>query len=100
MVSGGYFSMLGVNAVIGRNFTQDDDRIPGGHPVAVISYGYWKRRFALAPDVVGRTFTLNGTTYTILGVAPQRFAGDVVGQPTDLWIPIKSHSVPPLWRDY
>ena len=88
MVSGDYFSMLGVNAVIGRNFTKDDDRIPGGYPVAVISYGYWKRRFALAPDVVGRTFTLNGTTYTILGVAPPRFRGDVVGQPTDLWIPI------------
>jgi predicted permease len=88
MVSGDYFSMLGVNAVIGRSFTKDDDRIPGGHPVAVISYGYWKRRLALSPDVVGRTFTLNRTTYIILGVAPQRFTGDVVGQPTDLWIPI------------
>ena len=42
-------------------------------------YGYWKRRFAVASDVAGRTFTLNGTTYAILGVAPPRFGGDVVG---------------------
>ena len=88
LVSGSYFDLLGVKAAIGRTFTTADDRIPGQHPVAVISYGYWERRFALAADVVGRTFTLNGTTYTILGVAPSRFTGDEVGQPTDLWIPI------------
>ncbi len=87
LASGDYFSTLGVQAVNGRTFTPDDDRAPGGHPVAVISYGYWERRFARAPDIVGRAFTLNGTTYTILGVTPRGFTGEWVGKPTDLWVP-------------
>src|SRR5215467_8208747 len=81
MASGNYFSVLGVTPMIGRLFTADDDRVPGGHPVAVLSYDYWTHRFAAAPDVVGRTFTLNNTTYTILGVTPRGFSGDWVGRP-------------------
>src|SRR6266545_1152465 len=54
MASGNYFSTLGVQAALGRTFTLDDNRAPGGHPVAVISHGYWERRFALAPDIIGR----------------------------------------------
>ena len=92
LVSGNYFSFFGVNAMVGRTLTPDDDRVPGGHPVAVISYGYWLRRFGLAPDVAGRTFTLNGTTYTILGVTPKDFHGDWVGRPTDLWLPFMMHA--------
>jgi predicted permease len=88
LVSGNYFSMLGVEPVIGRTFTADDDRHAGGHPVVVISFGYWRRRFALSSGVVGRSLTLNGTTYNILGVTPPRFSGDTIGEPTDLWIPI------------
>jgi predicted permease len=88
LVSGNYFSMLGVEPVIGRTFTADDDRHAGAHPVAVISYGYWRRRFGLSSGVVGRTLTMNGTTYNILGVTPPRFSGDTIGEPTDLWIPI------------
>jgi predicted permease len=88
LVSGNYFSMLGVEPAIGRTFTADDDRHAGAHPVAVISYGYWQRRFGLSSGVVGRTLTLNGTTYNILGVTPPRFSGDTIGEPTDLWIPI------------
>jgi predicted permease len=88
LVSGNYFPMLGVQPLIGRTLTSDDDRVPGGHPVAVIGYGYWERRFALAADVIGRTLTLNGTTYTIVGVTPRGFLGDWVGRPTDLWLPI------------
>ncbi len=65
LASGTYFSNLGVNAVAGRTFTDDDDLAPGGHPVAVLSFGYWERRFARASDVVGRTLTLNGVTYDI-----------------------------------
>jgi hypothetical protein len=92
LVSGTYFSTLGANAVIGRTFTPDDDRVPGGHAVTVISYRYWERRFGLAPDVVGRTLTLNGTTYTILGVTAPGFSGDWIGRPTSLWIPIAMQS--------
>jgi macrolide transport system ATP-binding/permease protein len=87
LVSGNYFSMMGINAAAGRTFTPDDDRVPGGHPVAVISYGYWERKFGLAPDAVGRTLSLNSTTYDIIGVAPRDFSGDWVGRPADLWIP-------------
>jgi predicted permease len=88
LVSGNYFSILGVDAAIGRSLTPDDDRVPGGHAVAVISDAYWNRRFARSPSVIGRTLTLNGTTYTILGVAPRGFTGEWVGRPVDLWIPI------------
>ncbi|HYL77393.1 MAG TPA: ABC transporter permease [Bryobacteraceae bacterium] len=88
LVSGNYFSMLGVQPLIGRTLTPDDDRVPGGHPVAMIGYGYWERRFALSSGVIGRTLTLNGTTYTIVGVTPRGFLGDWVGRPTDLWLPI------------
>jgi predicted permease len=92
LVSGNYFSTLGVDTVIGRTLTADDDRLPGGHPVAVISYGYWEGRFERVADVVGRTLTLNNTTYTILGVTPRGFSGDWIGQPTDVWIPIAMQS--------
>ncbi|HEU4388220.1 MAG TPA: ABC transporter permease [Blastocatellia bacterium] len=87
LVSGNYFSMLGVNAALGRTFTESDDRTPGGHPVAIISDAYWERQFSRARDVVGQTLTLNNTTYTIIGVAPLGFEGDWVGRPVDLWMP-------------
>jgi predicted permease len=92
LVSGTYFSTLGASAAIGRTFTPDDDRVPGGHAVTVISYRYWERRFGLAPDVIGRTLTLNATTYTILGVTAPGFSGDWIGEPTSLWIPIAMQS--------
>jgi predicted permease len=87
LVSGNYFGMLGVNALIGRALTPDDDRVPGGHPVTVISYRYWERRFERSAEVLGRTLTLNGVTYAIVGVAPPGFSGEWVGRPADLWIP-------------
>jgi len=92
LVSGNYFSTLGVNPLIGRTLTPDDDRLPGGHPVAVISYGYWERRFGLEADALGQTLRLNGTAYTILGVTPRGFAGEIVGSPSDVWIPIAMQS--------
>src|SRR5262245_40119718 len=87
LVSGDYFYTLGVNALLGRSLTADDDRAPGGHPVAVLSYSYWERRFARAADVVGRSFTLNGVSYDIIGVTPRGFSGEWVGKPVDLWVP-------------
>jgi len=88
LVSGNYFSTLGVGTVIGRPLAADDDRVPGGHPVAVISDSYWERRLGREADVVGRTLSLNETTYTIVGVAPPGFSGEWIGQPSDVWIPI------------
>src|SRR4051812_21558813 len=60
LVSGNYFDVLGVRAHIGRTFTPDDDRNPGGHPVAVLSHAYWMRRFAGDRSIVNRTIALNG----------------------------------------
>jgi predicted permease len=92
LVSGTYFPMLGVNAALGRALTADDDRIPDGEPYAVISDAFWAHRFGRRPDIIGRTFALNNTTYTVLGVTPSRFTGDWVGRPTDIWIPIAMES--------
>jgi len=88
IVSGNYFSLLGISAARGRPITLADDRVPGGHPVAVISDAYWRRRFASASDVVGRTLGFNGTTYDVIGVMPGGFTGDWVGRPIDIWVPM------------
>jgi predicted permease len=92
LVSGAYFSVLGVGAALGRTLTPEDDRAPGGHPVIVISSGYWRRRFANSPEVVGQTLTINRTAYTIIGVASPGFTGEKTGHPADLWIPIAMQS--------
>ena len=72
----------------GRTIGPEDDVNPNGHPVAVISHGYWKRRFGLEPSVVGRTIHLSGTPFTIIGVAPREFFGLEVGRAPDIWVPI------------
>jgi predicted permease len=86
-VSGNYFSVLGVGAAAGRTLSSGDDR-PEAEPVTVLSYGYWQSRFGLAGDVVGRQLTLNGSTFTIVGVAPRGFTGEQTGRATDLWFPM------------
>jgi predicted permease len=87
LVSGTYFSTVGINAAIGRTLAAEHDR-PGLQPAVVISDSYWDSRFARSPDVVGRTLTFNGDTYEIIGVAPRGFTGEWVGRPADLWIAI------------
>jgi putative ABC transport system permease protein len=90
-VSGNFFSVLGVHAAAGRLFTTDEDRAPGASPVVVISDGYWRRRFGASHDVIGRTITINGAPLTIIGITQPGFSGDVVGERTDLWMPIMMH---------
>lgn len=97
MVSGNYFSMLGVNPARGRTLTADDDRA-GGQPVAVISYGYWQRRFGEASSAVGSSVTMNSTIYAIVGVAPRGFAGEWIGRPVDMWVPVTMFSQVLGWR--
>src|SRR5258706_7910811 len=92
LVSGSYFPMLGVKPSTGRLLTPDDDILLSGHPVTVLSYNYWQRRFGGARDVPGRTLSFNNTTYTILGVAAKGFAGEVIASPTDLWVPMAMES--------
>ncbi|MGH9629997.1 MAG: ABC transporter permease, partial [Bryobacteraceae bacterium] len=92
LVSGDYFATLGIASAIGRVFVPDDDSPPNDRPVAVISYGYWERRFGLSPNVLDATLTLNDTVYSIIGVTSRGFSGDWVGKPTDVWIPLAMQS--------
>jgi predicted permease len=84
-VSAGYFSVLGVRPLVGREFTADEDR-DGGQPVAVLSHALWTRVFSGDPGIVGRAITLRGEPYTVVGVMP---AGFTTGAPTDLWTPLR-----------
>jgi putative ABC transport system permease protein len=88
LASGNYFDVLGVRAFKGRLFTQEDDRIPGAHPVAVVSYGCWQRRFGGDPNMVGRSVKLNGHDFTIIGVAPEEFRGTMLIFEPDFYTPI------------
>ena len=87
LASARYFDTLGVRAIRGRTLTPNDNRIPGGHPVAVISHDLWERRFGLAEDIVGRTLVLSNTAFRIAGVAPPGFTGERPGTPMDIWVP-------------
>jgi predicted permease len=88
LVSGNYFEVLGVRPVLGRVFTDDDDRTPGTSPVVVLSHGYWTRRFGASPEVLNKTLVVNGTGMTVVGVARAGFNGVQVGQLPDMFIPI------------
>jgi predicted permease len=88
LVSGNYFQVLGVGAVLGRTLTPDDDKLAGAHPVAMISYGYWKRRFALDTSILGTTIRVNRTPLTVIGVAPPEFFGIEPGNAPDIWAPL------------
>src|SRR5215510_312105 len=89
-VSGNFFSVLGVNAVVGRTLIEADDNPSNPEPGAVISHEYWRRRFGLDPHVVGRRVTVNDVALTIVGVAPPGFFGFEVGSRPELWWPAKA----------
>ncbi|HJT89900.1 MAG TPA: ABC transporter permease [Bryobacteraceae bacterium] len=75
LVSGNFFSVLGVQPVLGRGFRPEEDRVRGRDAVVVISYGLWKREFGGSPDAVGRQVFINGIAFTMVGVAPEAFLG-------------------------
>jgi predicted permease len=99
-VSGNFFQLLGVNALIGRTITPADDRVAGGAPVTVMSYGYWEREFGRDPNIVGKNLVINGSSFTVIGVTPRDFFGDIVGRPTDLWFPITMQAQANPGHDY
>ena len=88
LVSGSYFPVLGVAAAIGRTLTSDDDRVPGGHPVAMLSYGFWQSRFSSDPSIVGKQIVTNGYTFTVIGVAQAGFDGVELGYKSKVFIPM------------
>jgi predicted permease len=87
LVSGTYFSVLGVSPALGRLFTNDDDQTPGASPVVVLSYHVWKTQLAGDPNVVGRKVLINKHPMTVVGVAAPGFHGIDVGEVPSLWIP-------------
>src|SRR5262249_28596880 len=96
LVSGSYFSVLGVSPVLGRLLTIDDDQAPGSSPVVVLSYDCWKNQFASAQDIVGRKVLVNQHPMTVAGVAAPTFHGIDVGEVPSLWIPavMSSQAIP------
>ncbi|WP_433968191.1 ABC transporter permease [Tunturiibacter gelidiferens] len=88
VVSGNYFSVLGVKAAEGRLLTASDDTVPGGNPVAVLSYHYWQTHMGSDAHAVGETISINGAPFVIAGVAAQGFQSAVWGQVPDVFVPM------------
>ena len=87
VVTPNYFSVLGASAAAGRLFGAGDSEQPGASPIVVLGHGFWARRFNNDPAVVGRTMTLNGHPFTVVGVASEGFHGTGV-RALDVWVPM------------
>src|SRR6267154_4302 len=88
LVSGNYFAVLGLEPAAGRLFSNSDETAESASPVVVLGYSYWQRKFAMSRSVVGTDMRLNGSPFTIVGVAPAGFEGDVVGEQMDVFVPV------------
>ena len=99
-VSGNFFDVLGVHALVGRTFADEETRVAGAAPVTVMSYGYWERQFGSDPSMVGKNLVVNGSRFTVIGITPRDFFGDIVGKPTDLWFPITMQAQANPGHDY
>jgi predicted permease len=95
MVSGAFFSGLGVKLPLGRGFSEQDET--NHAPIAVISYNYWTRRFARNPNVLAQTLFVNGVPMTIVGITAEGFEGVEGGGSTDFWIPLQSRPELNAW---
>jgi predicted permease len=95
MISAGFFSTLGVPPILGRTFRPDDDQV-GAAPVVILGGGLWRRKFGASPDVIGKSLTLNGTSYMVVGVIPADFS--FYGQDRDVYTPIGQWN-DPSFRD-
>src|SRR5580693_3896885 len=88
MVSGNYFHVLGVEPRVGRGFRDDEDQVPGRDAVVVLGPDFWKHEFAGDPAVLGRHIRLNGTEFTVIGVAPETFPGMLIFGHPDFYMPL------------
>jgi predicted permease len=95
MVSGNFFSGLGVSLARGHGFRLEDEHAHS--PVVVLSYSYWTRRFSRNPSVLGQTLFVKGTPFTIIGVGPEAFFGVDPGQSADFWVPLQSRTDLNAW---
>jgi predicted permease len=87
-VTGGAFALLGIEPHLGRAILREDDIARGGHPVVMLSYGYWRRAFGADPQVVGRTLRMGGRGYTIIGVAPASYRGGLPAVTPAFYVPM------------
>jgi len=87
IVTGNYFDALGVHAALGRTLTPDDDKVPSGDPLVVISHNLWKTEFGADPSAIGRSMAISGRLFTVIGVMPEDFHGANVGVPSQLYVP-------------
>lgn len=92
-VSENYFDVIGARVALGRPFTAADVAAPGSGTVAIVSDGFWRRRFGATPDVLAKTIELGGIQVAVVGVAAAGFAGHSVGYPTEVWIPLTMQPV-------
>lgn len=88
LVSGNYFSVLGVKLALGRGFASEEDQVPGRNPVVVLAHAFWKQHFAADPNVSGKPLVLNGHSFTVVGVAPPTFTGLATIMEPDFWAPM------------
>jgi predicted permease len=100
LVSGSYFSVLGVNPRFGRLFTTEVDLVRDANPVAVVSYHFWQDQLEGNPAALGRKIRIRGTWYDVIGVTPPAFSGETVGLSTDVWVPLTMQSEIYPGRDY
>ncbi len=92
LVNANYFDVLGVKPTLGRFFLTDEDTKPGGNNVVVISHSLWSNKMGSDPNIVGRTLTLNATSFTVIGVAPKGFKGIFTIGPADvIWMPVSMY---------
>ena len=92
IVSGNYFSVLGVKPALGRTFLQEEDQAEGLHAVIVLSADFWHHRFNSDPGIIGKTLTVNGHSFAVIGVAPARFRGLYVGSSPAFCVPLAMHN--------
>ena len=98
LVTGSYFPVLGVRQALGRLLSPDDDRVRGGHPVAVLGHGYWTSRFGADPSILNAPIVVNGRQYTVIGVVQPGFVGDELGRQTDVFVPMAmKKEITPGW---
>src|SRR6202030_325188 len=90
LATGNFFDLLQVKPHLGRTFLPEEDSTPNGHPVVVLGYRFWKK-IGADPAIVGSPITLNGRSFTVIGVAPAAFTGVDIGFSPDLWVPNSMH---------
>jgi putative ABC transport system permease protein len=97
VVTGNYFDLLGLKPAIGRLFTQQDDTAKNANPQIVLSYAYWKSRFAASPAIIGQTVRINGSPFTVIGVASENFQTAIGGYKPGVFIPMSMSEIAMPW---